>query len=61
MKPNADLILMHRLVFKENYFTEFTIKEQITSDSTDWYYARVVRTNGSLAWSSPIWVGMTKF
>jgi len=53
----SESILMHRLVFKENYFTEFSFTEQLTADSTDWYYARVVQTNGSLAWSSPIWVG----
>ena len=53
----AESILIHRLVFKENYFTDFTFTDKAQSDSTDWYYARVVQANGSLAWSSPIWVG----
>ena len=53
----AESILIHRLVFKENYFTDFTFADNVQSDSTDWYYARVVQANGSLAWSSPIWVG----
>lgn len=52
----AESILMHRVVFHENYFTEFEFEDKGTGESTDWYYARVVQTNGSLAWSSPIWV-----
>ena len=53
----SESLMVHRLVFHDNYFTEFEFVDKATSGNTDWYYARVIQTNGSLAWSSPIWVG----
>lgn len=52
----SESILLHRPVFAENYRTEFEFVDERTTDKTDWYYVRVVQTNGSLAWSSPIWL-----
>jgi hypothetical protein len=52
----SESILIHRLVFSENYQTSFVINDKHHSDQTDWYYVRVAQTNNSYAWSSPIWV-----
>ena len=52
----SESILLHRLVFAENYRTEFEFVDERTTNKTDWYYIRVEQTNGSLAWSSPIWL-----
>jgi len=52
----SESIMLHRIVFSENYRTEFEINDEHVTDSTDWYYVRVTQTNGSLAWSSPIWI-----
>jgi hypothetical protein len=52
----SESILLHRAVFAENYSTEFDFVDERPTDKTDWYYVRVVQTNGSLAWSSPIWL-----
>ncbi len=53
----SESLIMHRLVFYENYLTDFEMEDVSSEKSTDWYYARVTQANGSLAWSSPIWVG----
>jgi hypothetical protein len=52
----SESILLHRIVFNENYQSMFEFTDQHMADTTDWYYVRVIQTNGSLAWSSPIWV-----
>lgn len=52
----SESILLHRVVFSENYKTEFTLVDKRKTRKTDWYYVRVVQSNGSLAWSSPIWI-----
>lgn len=52
----SESILLHRPVFAENYRTEFDFTDERESKSTDWYYVRVVQANGSIAWSSPIWL-----
>jgi len=52
----SESILLHRAVFVQNYSTEFEIVDERETEKTDWYYARVVQSNGSLAWSSPIWL-----
>jgi len=52
----SESVLLHRVVFSDNYQTEFEFTDTRRTDSADWYYVRVVQTNGSLAWSSPIWV-----
>jgi hypothetical protein len=72
----SESILLHRLVFAENYRTEFDFVDERGSFAgaqdgcarrpagadrvlADWYYVRVVQTNGSIAWSSPIWLVST--
>jgi hypothetical protein len=52
----SESVLIHRIAFAENYQTEFELTDTRKIDKTDWYYVRVVQSNGSLAWSSPIWV-----
>jgi hypothetical protein len=52
----SESILLHRAVFADNYSTEFEFVDERKTDRTDWYYTRVVQSNGSLAWSSPIWM-----
>jgi hypothetical protein len=53
----SESVMIHRIVFSENYQTSFEFTDQKEkSDVTDWYYVRVMQSNGSLAWSSPIWV-----
>jgi len=53
---SSESMLLHRLVFADNYQTEFKFTDNVKTDETQWYYARVTQTNGSLAWSSPIWM-----
>jgi hypothetical protein len=52
----SESILLHRIVFSENYRTEFEFTDKPGTEKTDWYYVRAVQSNGSLAWSSPIWL-----
>lgn len=52
----SESLLLHRTVFPEHYQTAFEFTDNRESKTTDWYYVRVVQTNGSMAWSSPIWV-----
>ncbi len=53
---SSESVMFHRPVFAENYETEFSFTDRQSSDGTNWYYVRVVQTNGSMAWSTPIWV-----
>jgi len=53
----SESMLIHRLVFAPHY--EARLKHTDgpdESESADWYYARVVQSNGDLAWCSPVWV-----
>jgi hypothetical protein len=52
----SESILLHRIFFAENYRTEFKFTDKPRTKKTDWYYVRVVQSNGSIAWSSPIWI-----
>jgi len=52
----SESLLLHRPAFADNYETEFEFTDKPNRGETDWYYARVTQANGSLAWSSPIWV-----
>jgi hypothetical protein len=52
----SESVLLHRIVFSENYRTEFEFTDKRRGGKTDWYYARVIQCNGSIAWSSPIWL-----
>ncbi len=53
---SAESLKFHRVVFAENYATEFSFADRQSGSETDWYYVRVAQTNGSMAWSSPVWV-----
>jgi hypothetical protein len=57
---SSESVMVHRIVFAENYRTEFTFKDHGGTEGTDWYQVRVKQWNGSMAWSSPIWVGGTE-
>jgi hypothetical protein len=52
----SESVLLPRITFAENYETEFEFTDRHKTDKTDWYYVRLVQSNGSLAWSSPIWI-----
>jgi len=52
----SESILLHRVVFSENYSTDFKLMDKRETRRTDWYYVRVVQSNGSMAWSSPVWL-----
>lgn len=52
----SESIMIHRLVFDEHYRTSFEIRDRHHAENTDWYYVRVAQSNGSLAWSSPVWI-----
>jgi len=52
----SESVLLHRIVFSENYRTEFEFTDKRGTEKTDWYYVRAVQSNGSVAWSSPIWL-----
>ncbi|HUU27558.1 MAG TPA: DUF3604 domain-containing protein [archaeon] len=49
-------ILIHRLVPEVRTKGSFTIADESSGDTVDWYYLRAVQANGQMAWSSPIWV-----
>jgi hypothetical protein len=53
---SSESVMLHRVVFPENYETRFSFHDKAEGSASDWYYVRVVQTNGSLAWSSPIWI-----
>jgi hypothetical protein len=48
-------VLVHRLVTPDLFRARFQVKDRGTG-GTDYYYARVIQTNGHQAWSSPIWI-----
>jgi hypothetical protein len=48
--------MLHRVVFRDNWQTQFRFEEESDGRKTDWYYVRVFQSNGEMAWSSPIWV-----
>ncbi|MCY4586008.1 MAG: DUF3604 domain-containing protein [Bryobacterales bacterium] len=52
---STESMLFHRVVFADNYRAEFKYSDE-ESTSAGWYQVRVAQTNGSYAWSSPIWV-----
>ena len=52
----SESVLLHRIAFAENCRAEFEFTDEPRTKEADWYYVRVVQSNGSLAWSSPIWV-----
>jgi hypothetical protein len=53
---SSESVMFHRLAFAENYQTEFSFTDGESGAGTGWYSVRVAQTNGSMAWSSPIWV-----
>ncbi len=52
----SESLIIQRLVFHDNYFTEFSYKDPAPAKRGDYYYTRVTQSNGSLAWSSPVWI-----
>lgn len=52
----SESVMIHRVVFMNNYFAEFDFKDKSKIRKTDFYYVRAIQSNGSLAWASPIWV-----
>ncbi|MCA9014684.1 MAG: DUF3604 domain-containing protein, partial [Planctomycetaceae bacterium] len=48
--------MLHRLVFHDQWETEFELEDDGEGNRDDWYYVRVIQANGEMAWSSPIWV-----
>lgn len=57
---SSESMLFHRVVFADNYRAEFNYSDE-ESASAGWYQVRVAQTNGSYAWSSPIWVEERNF
>ncbi|MDA1314062.1 MAG: DUF3604 domain-containing protein [Acidobacteria bacterium] len=53
---SSESVLFHRVVFADNYRTRFSYTDEDSAGDA-WYQVRVAQTNGSYAWSSPIWVG----
>jgi hypothetical protein len=49
--------MVGRVVFADHYRTSFDFHHEEAEAGPHWYYARVVQSNGQLAWSSPIWLG----
>ncbi|MFC1606488.1 DUF3604 domain-containing protein [Candidatus Latescibacterota bacterium] len=56
VKLRRNSLKFHRLVPEINTVSSFTVEDEGTGDSVDWYYLRAVQKNGQLAWSSPVWV-----
>ena len=48
--------LIHRMVSRQKAQSIFRLVDQETGKQDDWYYVRVIQSNGHMAWSSPIWV-----
>jgi hypothetical protein len=48
--------MLHRLIFQENFKSDFTFTDRDSGKQADWYYLRAVQANEQYAWSSPIWV-----
>ena len=52
----SESVMIHRLAFSDQYKKTFQFTDTDGSDKQDWYYVRVIQSNGSMAWSSPIWI-----
>ena len=52
--------MLHRVVFHDNYQTSYKFADHDDGREPNWYYVRVVQSNGQMAWSSPIWVDARK-
>ena len=48
--------MLHRLVFDENYRSDFSFTDRDEGIADNWYYVRAVQANEQYAWSSPIWM-----
>jgi hypothetical protein len=48
--------MLHRVVFQNQWETDFEFTDAGDGNQADWYYVRVIQSNGEMAWSSPIWV-----
>lgn len=54
---SSESFMIHRLVFHDHYYTLFDFEDRSSEKTNDWYYVRVIQSNGNIAWSSPIWLG----
>jgi hypothetical protein len=53
----CESFLVHRLVPEELFETGFSFTDKPSGErDEDFYYVRVIQSNGQMAWSSPIWV-----
>lgn len=53
----AESFIFHPVVFSDNYASRLEFTDTADSNANvDWYYVRVIQTNGQMAWSSPVWV-----
>lgn len=52
----SESLVVHRLVTPDYFRASFRVADRGRRGQTDWYYVRVVQTNGHQAWSSPMWV-----
>ena len=48
--------MLHRLVFQDNYKSEFSFTDKSSGKEDNWYYLRATQANEQYAWSSPIWI-----
>ena len=53
---SSESVMVHRVVFADNYEADFAFSDEGGGETTDWYQVRVAQANESYAWSSPIWV-----
>ena len=53
---SSESFVIHRLVTPDYFQARFSISDAGTQGAADYYYARVIKSNGHQAWSSPIWV-----
>ena len=52
----SESFVVHRLAPPQLFRASFKATDRGERGRTDWYYVRVVQTNGHQAWSSPFWV-----
>jgi hypothetical protein len=56
----SESVMIHRVVFEENYTSQMIVDDDGDGSRTDWYDVRAIQSNGQMAWSSPIWVEENK-
>lgn len=51
----SESAMVERVLFVDHWRATAVVEDASERDRVGWYYVRVVRTNGQLAWSSPMW------